>query len=106
MILSDEGLIKSLRLSGALGSLEWQAADRLESARRFSSRTALSYLDLSTLYDAAQIARREAFACGAGIVGDPGYMQRSLAENIIGIIDAIRQDGLDYRYGEGRCASS
>ena len=58
-------------------------------------RTALSYLDLGSLYEGAVAARAAAAQQGAAGPDDPGYLLRTQAENVIGIIDALRRDGLD-----------
>lgn len=46
-------------------------------------------LDLISLRQGAAEYRRLAFAKGAAMPGDPGYVERTLAENVIALVDAL-----------------
>lgn len=70
---------------------EWDAAHWLPTDQpRLPSQ--LSYLDLRSLYQAALEYRAAAFKKGADSPGNHGFIERTLAENLIGIINAIRAD--------------
>lgn len=46
-------------------------------------------IDLAALKLGAKEYRRAAFARGASLVGDPGYVERTLAENVIFLVDVL-----------------